>query len=185
MTNAADTRTVGADLVGEYRYRLANGDQLKTRVSYAYTRTKVTELAQSPAILQQLGIPVSLVERREVGQLTDTNPRHKFILAADYSLQGLGVDLHAALNRHGSFSIYSNTRPDLDQKFASKWTVDLSASYAWSDNWRLTLGADNLFDTRPDRTMYANNTGGTFQYTSYSPLSADGAFYYATLNYAW
>lgn len=185
MTNAADTRTIGLDLNGEYRWRLANGDSLKGTLTYAYNRTKVTDLAQSPAVLGQLGIPISLVERREVGQLTDTNPRHKLIIAGDYSISALNLDLHAALNRYGSFWVYSNTSPNLDQKFASKWTVDLAASYSWSDNWRLTVGADNLFDTRPDRTRPENNASGTFQYTSYSPLSADGAFYYASLNFAW
>lgn len=185
MTNAADTRTIGIDLAGEYRYRLGNGDLFKSTVAYSYNRTKITDQAASPAILQQLNIPVSLVERREIGQLTDTNPRHKLILAGDYSFTQQGIDLHAALNRHGSFWIYSNTNPSLDQKFASKWTVDLSASYSWADNWKLSVGADNLFDVRPDRTRPENNTGGSFQYTSYSPLSPDGAFYYANLNYSW
>lgn len=185
MTNAADTRTIGADLAAEYRFRLENGDKFKSTLGYSYNRTKVTDLKASPAILQQLGIPVSLVERREVGQLTDTNPRQKVILGGDYTFTDLGVDVHVGLNRYGSFWIYSNTRPDLDQKFAAKWTADLSTSYSWADNWRVTVGADNLFDARPDRTRLENNAGGSFQYTSYSPLSPDGAFYYANLNYSW
>jgi len=185
MTNAADTNTTGLDITSEYRWKFSNGDRLKGLLTYGYNRTKVTKLADSPAILGQLGIPISLVERREIGQLTDTNPRHKLIISGDYTVRALNLDLHAALQRYGSFWIYSNTNPALDQKFTPKWTLDLSASYTFAKRWRLTVGADNLFNKRPDLTRYENNTGGTFQYTSYSPLSADGAFYYTSLNYTW
>lgn len=185
MTNAADTSTIGLDVTGEYRWKLDNGDRFRGILTYGYNRTKVEKLAASPAILKQLGIAMNLVERREVGQLTDTNPRHKLILAGDYSIRALNLDVHGSLNRFGSFSILSNTNSSLDQKFDSKWTLDLSATHAFAKGWRWTVGAENLFNVRPDRTRPENNTGGSFQYTSYSPLSPDGAFYYTSLNYTW
>ncbi|MET0266771.1 MAG: TonB-dependent receptor [Duganella sp.] len=185
MTNAADTTTTGLDVSGEYRWKLANGDRARGTLTYGYNRSRIDRLADSPAILTQLAIPVRLVERREIGQLTDTNPRQKLILGGDYTLRAANLDLHASVNRFGAFSILSNTNASLDQRFKRKWTLDVSASHTFRRDWRWTVGVENLTNIRPDRTRPENNTGGSFQYTSYSPLSADGAFYYTSLNYSW
>jgi iron complex outermembrane receptor protein len=182
LTNAVDTRTDGIDLVAQRRWTLNQGDKLATTIGYSFNKTKIRRIADNPAILSQLNVPISLVERREIGQLTVTNPRHKVILSADYAIQRIGVDLHGSLTRFGSFDLLSNGSPANDQRFKAKWTTDLAVSYTPTRQWRLTVGVENLFDVRPDK-VYNNDTNGSFPYTSYSPLSADGRFLYATARY--
>ena len=63
--------------------------------------------------------------------------------------------------------------------------MDASASYRPSESWTLTLGADNLLDEYPDRTLFANSNSGQFPYSSQSPAGFNGAYLYGRISYKW
>lgn len=183
FTNAVDTRTRGLDFVSQYGFDFSNGDRLNTTVSWSYNENEVTKVKANPPILDDLGVAVQRVERRErLGILADTNPRTKLDVGFDY-LHGSWAG-HANVQRYGSFTVYSNSGPALDQDFAHRWTLDLSADYN-IDRWTFTAGADNAFDAKPERTKYANSTNGNFLYSLFSPLSWNGRYYYASATYRW
>ncbi|MET0256155.1 MAG: TonB-dependent receptor [Luteibacter sp.] len=183
FTNAVDTRTRGLDFVSQYAFDFSNGDRLNTTVSWAYNENEVTRVKANPAILDELGVAVQRVERRErLGLLGDTNPRTKLDLGFDY-LHGRWAG-HANVQRYGSYTVYSNSGPTLDQDFDHRWTLDLSADYNL-DHWTFSAGADNAFNARPEQTKYANSTSGNFKYSLFSPLSWNGRYYYASATYRW
>lgn len=184
LSNAVDTRTRGLDLAAQRRWALAGGDRVSGTLGYSYNETKIRRVAENPAILSSLGVPIQLVERREIGQLTVTNPRQKLILGGSYALARPDLEFSGTLTRYGSFWVLSNSGAATDQKFDAKWTLDVSTSYKPTKNWRLTAGLDNAFDVRPNK-VYNNSTNGSFPYTSYSPLSADGRFVYVTARYTY
>ncbi|GAA0902919.1 TonB-dependent receptor [Luteibacter anthropi] len=183
FTNAVNTRTRGLDFVSQYGFDFSNGDRLNTTLSWSYNENKVTKVKANPPILDQLGVAVQRVERRErLGLLGDTNPRTKLDAGFDY-LHGRWAG-HANVQRYGSYTVYSNSGPALDQTFAHRWTLDLSADYTL-DNWTFAAGADNVFNAKPGQVKYANSTSGNFKYSLFSPLSWNGRYYYASVTYRW
>lgn len=183
FTNAVNTRTRGLDIVSQYGFDFANGDRLNTTVGWAYNENKVTRVKPNPAILDELGVAVQRVERRErLGLLGDTNPRTKLDVGFDYLHSRWAA--HANVQRYGSYTVYSNSGPALDQDFDHRWTLDLSADYNL-DRWTFTAGADNAFNARPEQVKYANSTSGNFKYSLFSPLSWNGRYYYASVTYRW
>src|SRR5690606_30001879 len=75
--------------------------------------------------------------------------------------------------------------PDFDQTYGAKWIVDASASFKPGDRWTLTVGADNLLDEYPDRTIAANANHNQFPYSSQSPTGFNGAYVYGRIAYTW
>ena len=73
-----------------------------------------------------------------------------------------------------------------DQTYGAKWIVDASASFKPGENWKLTVGADNLLNEYPDRVENAlNSTYGMMPYSNYSPFGFNGAYVYGRISYTW
>ena len=183
FTNAVNTRTRGVDLVGSYLFDLGNAGSLQTTLSYNYNKNKVTDVKANPAVLNALGLNLKRIDRRDqFGLLADTTPRSKLILSSLYNVGHWGVS--GALTRYGSFTSYNSTTATLDQKFGSKWLLDLAVNYNL-ERWTFTLGADNVFNTYPDRVIPANDNNGTLPYSVFSPFGFNGAYVYGKLAYRW
>ncbi|MCD7098477.1 TonB-dependent receptor [Stenotrophomonas sp. MMGLT7] len=182
FSNAVDTRTRGVELVSQYGFDLASGHRLDTSLSWSYNDNEVVKVKANPAILEQLGVNTQRVERRErLGLLADTNPRTKLNLGADYDTRR-HWSFHGTVNRYGWYKTYSNTSAALDEWFGPKWTLDLSARYALG-SWDFAAGADNVLDTRPGRVNDTTDTGAL--YSLFSPMSWNGRYVYASVNYRW
>ena len=182
FTNAADTRTRGVDVVSTYQIPFA-ASSLDLSASYAYNKTDVTHLDATPTALTDLGITTSLIGRDEIGRLEDSYPKDKAILSAIWHSDLWS--LSATATRYGSYTVRNATTAANDQTFGAKCLVDLSASYKPTKQWTLTLGADNVFNTYPDRLSYANSTSGIFLYSNYSPFGFNGAYVYGRVAYTW
>ena len=109
------------------------------------------------------------------GTLADTPGAIAAITHAILRDRGLTLDASAVLASVG--------RP-LDQNFAHRWTLDLSADYNL-DHWTFSAGADNVTNAKPEQVKYANSTNGNFKYSLFSPLSWNGRYYYASVTYRW
>ncbi|MGO4702821.1 TonB-dependent receptor plug domain-containing protein [Dyella sp. 2RAB6] len=183
FTNAVNTRTRGVDLVASYLFDFGNAGTLQTTLSYNYNKNKVTDLKPNPAALNALGLNLKRIDRRDqYGLLADTTPRSKLILSSLYSVDRWSVS--GTLTRYGSFVSYNSTTATLDQKFDSKWLLDLALNYNL-DRWSFTLGADNVFNTYPNRVIPANDNNGTLPYSVFSPFGFNGAYVYGKLAYRW
>ncbi|SDB87890.1 iron complex outermembrane recepter protein [Acinetobacter boissieri] len=184
FNNAADTRTKGLDLVANYAWNNLPYGQLNTSVAYNYNENKVTKIRANPAILNALGVNLNRIDRREqYGILAGSTPKHKLTITNDYTLGNWGISTN--VTRYGSFVSYSNTSPSLDQKYSAKWLLDLALSYK-TGNWKFEVGGDNITNVYPDKDRTtASSTGGSIQYSLFSPFGANGAFYYTRVNYHW
>ena len=183
FTNAVNTRTRGVDLVGSYRFDLGNAGTLQTTLSYNYNKNKVTDVKANPAALDALGLNLKRIDRRdEFGLLADTTPRSKLILSGLYNIERWSVS--GTVTRYGKFTSYNSTSPTLDQTFSSKWLLDLALNYNL-DSWTFTLGADNVFNTYPDKVIHANDNNGTLPYSVFSPFGFNGAYVYGKVAYRW
>ena len=183
FNNAIDTRTRGVDVVGTYSIPLA-ASTLNLTAGYNRNKTEITRIAPNPPELTALGENLWRVGRDEQGRIEEGYPRDKFTLNAVWNLAAW--DFALGTTRYGEFTtrVSETGNPVNDQKYGAIWTVDASASYRL-DGWTFTLGADNLLDEYPDRTIFPNSNSGQFPYSSQSPFGFNGAYVYGRIAYTW
>lgn len=166
FTNGFDTSTKGLDVVGTWRHDLFNGNFTAT-LAYNYNKSKVTRF--DPGV-------INTAQRIDVAHLA---PNHRATLSGNwiggpwsfnvrenyYGWWEDAVDYPTAENASG-IGIAA-------QRFGAKFTTDLDISYTAWNRLTLTLGANNLFNTYPDKI--AN--------TAFNPIyvltqsTADGQIY--------
>jgi len=201
FTNHIDTETKGIDIVASHSSEFSHGGELELTLAAAFNETEVTGQKDTPAqilegsenqSLQLLG--QTAIELIEVAQ-----PQQKIVFNGVYNYENWNVNVRAT--RFGEVEAFSRGLSPEDsnvncvgtrcvQTFAAKTVVDISASYQLTDNVRVSVGANNAFDTYPDKY---NNTRDGFvgQASSYAngqiPYSRNsnqfgfnGAYYYLT-----
>jgi iron complex outermembrane receptor protein len=173
FTNAFNTSTKGIDFVGTWRHHIFDGGLTMT-LAYNYNKSKVTKF--DPAV-------ISASQRIDIAHLA---PNHRATLSANF-LRGPWL-FNARENYYGWWRD-ENDYPG--QKFGAKWTTDADLSYTFMQHYTLTLGANNIFNTRPDKIANsASNpiyvlTGSTADGQVYprlgGPFGINGGFYYVRL----
>lgn len=175
FTNILDTRTEGVELAGRYRFNLSVG-AVEVNAGFARTRTEVIEARDVGAFSSN-----RIVGRTALGVLEDNVPENKFILGLRYTLGGFQAVFNQ--RRYGEYTTRS-TLASGDQTFSAQWISDLDLSYRFDKGVRVAIGAQNLFDSHPDK-LNSTGTGpyGIAKYSTVSPEGHQGAFYYANLSY--
>ncbi len=184
FTNAADTRTRGIDVIAQYTVPFENSS-LALTAGYNHNKTEIQRIAPNPAELTALGANLWRIGRDEQGRIEEGYPRDKATLTAAWNLARW--DFTFGATRYGEFTtrVSETGNPANDQTYGAKWILDASTSYRPSENWTLTLGADNLLDEYPDRTIFPNSNSGQFPYSSQSPGGFNGAYVYGRAAYKW
>jgi len=166
FTNSFDTRTQGVDVVGSWRGPLLGG---RAGVTAAWnwndtkvTRSKLTEVSNLARVNLEDGLPQNAANV----SFDYANGRFSGMVRARWS--GEWTDAQA------------NGAADLIQKFAGKALVDLSVSAQLTDALKLTVGAENLFDTYPDEATFQASRG--LIYSRNAPYDTDGGLWYARLS---
>jgi len=181
FTNAIDTTTDGIDIVGTYGWDVGNGN-LDLTVGYNYNKTRIDRVAPNPAALDAIDPNALRFGRVEIGRFEVGAPRDKFLLGGVWSSDRWEFSADAV--RYGRITV-RNANPAQDQTFDPKWTLALAATLKL-DQWRFTLGGDNVLNEYPDENVFANSTGGQFPYaSSAAPFGFNGAFVYGKIGYAW
>jgi iron complex outermembrane recepter protein len=187
FTNAIDTETRGFDIVANYGVLLREAGMLRAVAGYNQSRTRVTRISETPPELSQF--QSTLFDRIEQGRIEYGQPKNTISLTLNYTLKGLGVNLHN--QRFGEVTQF-NADPsgNLDQTFDAKWVTDLDVSYQLMRRFRLAVGANNLLDVYPDAwkdfDMGVNGaltTNGIYRYAGgVSPWGMNGRTVYAKLS---
>lgn len=173
FTNGFDTSTKGIDAVATYRTDFVGGT-LNTTLAYAYNKSKVTDF--NPSV-------ISAAQRFNIANLP---PKHRLNASANWQMGDFQLN-----SRVNYFSSWANQLEYPGQRFGGKATVDLDASYTFADHFTVTVGANNLFDTYPDRIaptttnpIYAltdSLADGQIYPRSGGPFGINGGFYYVRL----
>nr|WP_081255205.1 TonB-dependent receptor [Pseudomonas putida] len=176
MTNAANTRTRGVDIVGKYNLNLDRYGDLALTAGYTKARTTIEKIHGNP-----FGFDV--LTREAQGFLEHGYPEDKLILGATHTYGPWTVSL--TQTRYGEYRKYaaSATNAQYDQTFSAQWITDLDVNYAFTKQLRVSVGANNLFDSKPDdfNTRLRQTPGQ--QYSYLAPSAPEGAFYYTRLSY--
>ncbi|MDQ3606980.1 MAG: TonB-dependent receptor, partial [Gemmatimonadota bacterium] len=188
FTNAIDTETRGFDVVGNYGVLLGNAGLLRLVGGYNQSRSKVTRVSETPPELS--AFQSTLFDRIERGRIEQGQPRNNINLTVNYTLGGLGLNLHN--QRFGEVSqLAADPTGALDQTFSAKWITDLDVSYRVLERLRVAVGANNLFDVYPDEWLDwdrgvqgALTTSGIYRYPGgTAPFGMNGRFVYMRLTY--
>ncbi len=182
FNNAIDTRTQGVDVVGTWSVPL-QASTLNWTAGYSYNKTRVTRIAPNPAQLKALGANLERIGRDERGRVEEGFPRDKLGINANWTMQRW--DLNTGATRYGDFTTRNSSNPKLDQTYGAKWVVDVSANFRPTEHWMLTVGADNVFNTYPEKAIYGNSTFGLIPYSLQSPFGFNGSYAYAKVTFKW
>ena len=180
FTNAIDTTTTGVDIIGTYTWAL-EASTLDLTFGYNYNKTEIDSVTPNPAALTAIDPTAVRFGRVELGRLEVGAPRDKYLLGGKWSVGDF--ELATTASRYGEISVL-NADPTRDQTFGAEWTLDLSFAYSYQ-NWKFTLGGDNVLNEYPDEVLYANSTFGQLPYSGSAPFGFNGAFMYANVNYKW
>ncbi len=145
FTNGLSTRTQGVDVVATYATN-ALGGKLNLSLAYNHTNNKVIKAN------------ANVISGAQITNIDNLAPHDVVHLTASYS--NGPFSLTARENYYGSWvnaTDYGNTAGNAGanggplQHFGDKATTDLDLTYKVSDQMAITVGANNLFNTFPDR----------------------------------
>ena len=155
FTNSLDTTTKGIDVVGTYRTAFAGG-KMNLTMAYNYNQNKVTKF-------DPLAISANQIQDAE-----NLAPHHRLNLQAAWTVGSFGLNL--AGHYYGSWANQTDYPGD---SFGAKATLDAEVSYSFMDHFTLSVGANNLLNTYPDKI---SATGANHIYTVTNSLG-DGSIY--------
>lgn len=179
FTNAVDSRTRGADLVGTYPWRLPRS-WLNLTVGVNYNRTAILAIAPNPPQLGLQGLVLPIIDRAEQGRITVGSPRSKAFIGADWRVGRWS--LHGQLTRYGEWTDQDAVSPGNDQTYGARFLLDAGLQYTLG-RMSLAMGGDNVTNTYPRQARAS--VGGILPYPETSPFGFEGAYYYGRLSYRW
>ncbi|MGE8409877.1 MAG: TonB-dependent receptor domain-containing protein [Pseudomonas sp.] len=177
-TNGYDTKTRGVDAQLKHRLDLDAFGKLDLGAGFSVTDTKVSNVKQG-SVPTRTG--TTLFTRDVLLNPENGTPENKLILSGDYTVGKWGVNVQAT--RFGEYTYNHPTLASQDQTFSAQWVVDLDVRYQLTRELGLNVGANNLFDTYPEKYKSFNQVNGINRYGFIAPAGASGGFYYVGLNY--
>ena len=173
FTNSLDTTTKGIDVVGTYRTGFAGG-KMNLTMAYNYNQNKVTKF--DPAAISP----------NQIQDAENLAPHHRLNLQAAWAVGSFGLNL--AGHYYGSWANQTDYPGD---SFGAKATMDAEASYTFMDHFTLSIGANNLFNTYPDKisataanpiyTVTNSLSDGSIYPRNGGPFGFNGGFWYARI----
>ncbi|NWB09094.1 TonB-dependent receptor [Pseudomonas sp. D5002] len=180
FTNALDSRTRGVDLKVDHLTDLGGYGRIRWDLGASYTKNEILKLHDSPASLGDQPL-VSALNRY---QLTSLTPKTKIIASANYAIDEWTVNLR--LTHYAKVTQLSNIggsgATDYVNTAKARIITDLDVSRAFGP-LTLTVGANNLFNLYPNKTIVESRRNGGNVYPSFSPYGINGGFYYASATY--
>ncbi len=169
--NAFDSKTKGMDVVASYPVEWNNGQT--TDMSFAMNWTKSTLQSDASAFLNE----------EDQYDFENADPNFRWNLTATHSVNDVTI---MGRVRYFGESVNSDRNSSFlpalfTQTFSSTTYFDLEANWQVNENWRLSLGARNLFDEFPDKLdrVASDNDqccGRTYSSGSFAPWM--GGFYF-------
>ena len=173
FVNSVNTRTKGIDLTVAHKADMGAA-KVGAFLAFNYSKTNVTGI-KAPKSLA--GFEDVLLSERERLFIEQGGPRMKATLGLDYAQGPWESNLkviHFGSQTLGTFSGTENGVPNA--RYAPKTSADLSFTYAFDKNTKLTIGGTNIFNVKPTK-QDPNETDNGFIYDSVQ-FGLNGAGYF-------
>ena len=167
--NAADTTTKGVDIVASLDHSFADSSTLRLVLAGTVNETEITDV-NLPSDL-----PASLFTDQDRSIVEEWQPKDRFSLSGSYS-KGF-ASLLVAVHRYGEYTVLDDGER---QTYGAKYLTDASLSLDIGKLGTFIIGANNLFDVKPDKNKIGQGRGGTIYDHDGSPIvDSPGVFTYS------
>jgi len=170
FTNAFSTSTTGVDVVANYSMDMLGGETMFA-LAANWTDTEVSDIKPGAE---------GLFGATRIRMFEENLPSNRWSLTANHTNGDLSV-----LARVSYFSDIFEDHLDaggaLPIEVGAEYTFDLEAAYFVKENVRVSVGAKNVLDNRPDNNPWAGVVGS--EYPTTSPIGINGGFYYGKVVY--
>jgi len=179
FTNAIDTRTQGIDAVVSFADKFGKG-QFAITGAANFNKTSVQGDANVSTITDPR-LQARLFGRDERGRIEEAQPRHKISINFNYRISKVTFNVRST--RFGKVATRDPDNPALDEFFSAKGVTDASMSYKLKNFVNITVGANNIGNTYPDKLQHFTNTSdGRFVYSrNATQFGFNGGYYYTSL----
>jgi iron complex outermembrane receptor protein len=177
FANAINSETKGIDLVFTYSTRLGAGTfRGDFSGTYGYTQ-RVEAVMASEKLKGKENIYFSRASRI---YLERTVPREKINVTLSYTIRRFNVFLRSV--HFGSVEEATND-PNFYQTYSAKVVTDAAIGYKLTKAFKVSVGANNVFDVYPDLVANPNNTtNNQFRYSRRATqFGYNGRFLFARL----
>lgn len=180
-TNALDVEHTGIDIVLNSNFDYSGGAYTDLTFAYAYNEIDVTG--------QKLINGFQPVNDGLVEDIENNYPEHRFVLTTNTFFSEKWNFL-ARFNYYGShWDERGRIGADVDPsaKVGQTLFVDAELGYQWNDNFRLAVGAVNIFDSFPDKIgpPNANRLSVGLAYPRRTAANYEGGAWYLRGTYNW
>jgi iron complex outermembrane receptor protein len=177
FANAVTTHTRGLELSAEYPEDLGDLGEVKWSVKANYNNT-VALVPLSSAIRFNL-------DASAISYITTAAPHDKIIGDAFWTNDPWDVNLRGTYyGQSSTVDLNTETGSYYANKVDPAFIVDLEIGYTLN-NWHFTVGADNLFNTFPNKVNPIGEAPVNAQiYNTFSPYGYQGGYYYTRVTYS-
>ena len=178
FVNSVNTKTQGVDLTVSNKADVGPG-KLTTFLAMNYSKTDVTSIKAPPSLR---GFEDVLLSERERLFIEQGGPRSKATLGFEYATGPISTDLkiiHFGAQTLGTFTGSAGPDGIPNARYEPKTSADLSVTYSFDKNTKLTIGGNNIFNVKPSK-QDPNETDNGFIYDSVQ-FGLNGASYFARL----
>jgi iron complex outermembrane receptor protein len=201
FTNGVSSLTRGVDITANYSSDFGSYGRVNWTAAANWGETTISRLAPNPAALA--GIVLETPDA--LANLTSLAPKFKNVLGGLWNLDAWTVNLREEIygpttgyvtpgsGGTSAFPVYFvvNGANYYQIKTPTTGITDIDVSYAFTENLSLTVGADNLFDTRPPvmglQTSGQPLDGGSSFHNplNQSPYGINGGYYFGRVAITW
>ncbi|WP_297703529.1 TonB-dependent receptor [uncultured Eudoraea sp.] len=187
FANAIDTESRGIDLVVTQRANVWDGWMLNSSLAATFSKTQQVGEIKASQVLEDAGLVDTYFPEDSRVYLEEAVPRTKVNLTFNLSSEKWIFFLRGVY--FGKVT-EATTNIDRQQVFGTKFVTDLSVSYRATPSLTFTVGANNLFDTYPDRAAEVladggnNRSSGRFDWSRRAQqFGIGGRFLFARVNF--
>ncbi|OPG72157.1 hypothetical protein B1219_18580 [Pseudomonas ogarae] len=184
LTNGAETRTRGVDITSNYKSWLGQWGTIDWNLSANFNRTKLMKIQTGPD-----GNP--MLDEQAAGYVTNSTPRSRVTLGGIWSFDKWQVNLqetrYGKTSSEQSYQYGPNAFSTTEFKhFVNnpKYITDAEVRYFFNKNLQVSLGANNIFNIKPDKLPADVTTLGVMRYDVYATqIGLNGAYYFLQAGY--
>jgi iron complex outermembrane receptor protein len=187
FSNAVSTRNQGLDFVATFGSDLGGIGKVDWTVAANFNKVQVTKINIAPAQL----LPQTLLDQTAISDLETASPKWRLNLGALWRSGAWTVNLRETIFGTSSEWVQGDNGPYYQNTIGTKGITDLDVNYKFTKAFSVSVGANNLFNTYPDKLNPAlvadwrsnGDNSAVQKYPSFSPFGINGGYYYAKANY--